>query len=137
MAKRSNFTRAGRTSALQANGLENAGNVDGVWIAEAYLAQKAAGQIYYCENCKFCHTDASYFNVDHLVPDTEFKRSGSSNRSNLAINMAVLCTSKKAGDFGCNQCKGGKLDPPPGSGLAYTNPDIDMNCCPLHLRNAR
>jgi hypothetical protein len=137
MSKRSEFTSAGKASALRANAAANVGNIDGVWISEQWYEQKRAGMIYYCENCKFCHTDPEYFDVDHFVPDQEFKRSGSVNASNVAINMGILCKSQRRGDNGCNQRKGSKLDPPPRSGLAFTRSEIDMNCCPLSLRNIR
>ncbi|RPJ55395.1 MAG: hypothetical protein EHM23_26345 [Acidobacteria bacterium] len=135
MARQGNFADYSRESAYEHNRLANVGSVSGVWISEEHQGARLRGEIYYCENCKFCHTDRQYFDVDHLVPLAEFRASGSQSAPHIALNTQVLCKSLKKGDGGCNQRKGSRLHPPRGAGLAFSCPDIDMNCMPLHLRN--
>ena len=136
MARKGDFKKRSRESALLANRLSNTGSIAGIWIATAYEGLQSQGLIYYCENCKFCHTDRKYFDVDHLVPLAEFNATNSPNAPNIALNMVVLCKSLEKGDYGCNQRKGSQLEVPGGSGLAITYADIDMNCMPFHLRHA-
>ena len=130
--ERRNFSAGQRDDAFRFNAMENIGTVDGVMKDERFIAAFEAGQVFYCVACKFCHTDRAHFDVDHLVPDREFRLSA--NRSDVAANMDVLCKSGARGERGCNQVKGAKLWVPGGAGLAHTRPDIDMNCMPLHLR---
>lgn len=74
MTTRNNFTQAQRDSALQVNAqYVRSHRVDVVAIADSFLELQRAGIIYYCENCLFCHTDAAYFDVDHVVPDRLFR----------------------------------------------------------------
>ncbi len=131
---RQNFSRTTRDDAFLWNARANIGVIDGIAIEEQYMPQKEAGLIYWCENCKFCHTDRMYFDVDHLVPDRQMR--GSSNAANTAINAVILCKSYEAGARGCNQAKGARLWPPPGAGLAYTRRELDMNWLEPRLRGA-
>lgn len=131
---RDNFSTDQRDEVFKWNARRNIGTVDGIMIQMANEADQKAGRVIWCENCKFCHTDRRYFDIDHLVPDRHF-RDGTRGPSNVIINAIVLCKSLKRGDRGCNQSKGSRYWPPPGAGLAHTNRDIDMNCMPLHLRN--
>lgn len=103
-------------------------------IAEAYLRLHRPGSIYYCEYCLFCHTDTEYFDVDHLVPDKQFRDWGKHEQSAVAVSMMLLCKSLKKGDLGCNQSKDGQLYVPVNRGLAYTLRDLDMNCTRLKER---
>ena len=67
---RKNFTPTQKEGAYYYNGLWlKDHDVDGVFIALSYEELRKKGQVYYCENCLFCHSDHKYFNVDHLVPD--------------------------------------------------------------------
>lgn len=135
MSGRNNFTPAQRDSAFFCNAdyLRNH-SVDGIYIALAYENLHRGGFIYYCENCLFCHNDRSYFDVDHLVPDSLMKHWGKPQQSAVAVNMMILCKSRQSGDLGCNQSKGSRLHVPSKRGLAYTMPALDMNCCPLKDR---
>jgi hypothetical protein len=121
-----------RAEVLRANRTATIGTVHGVWIIESQQAARMRGEIYYCENCKFCHTEEALFEVDHLVADKNFR--GTSSASNVLMNAAVLCTSIEKGDRGCNQSKGSRDAPLPGAGLAYSRPGLDMNCAPLNSR---
>ena len=129
---RQEFSDALKDDVFRYNGMNNIGTVDGVWIIESQQAARLRGEVYYCENCKFCHTDRAFFDVDHLVPDKQMQ--GSHHASNVAINAVILCKSLARGDRGCNQTKGSKNWPPPGAGLAHTRPDDDMNCHPVQTR---
>lgn len=131
---RSEFRDPQKELAYRLNARRNVGFVDGVWIVESQQDAKLRGEIYFCENCKFCHTDRAYFDVDHLVPDKQFR--GSANASNVDINAVILCKSLVKGDRGCNQTKGSKNWPPPGVGLAYSRAEEDMNYCPIGDRGA-
>ncbi len=121
-----------REEVLRNNRTATIGTVDGVWIIESQQAARMRGEIYYCENCKFCHTEEAFFEVDHLVADKAFR--GTTSASNVLMNAAVLCTSIAKGDRGCNQSKGAREAPLPGAGLAYSRPGLDMNCAPLNIR---
>ncbi len=135
MADRQNFTDLQRDSAFEANAhwLRDH-RIDGIQIAIPFESLHAAGLIFYCENCLFCHTDRAYFDVDHLVPDRQFKLWDKHAEAKAAENMMILCKSQVRGDFGCNQSKGARLYVPVQRGLAYTRANIDMNCCPLRDR---
>ena len=132
---RDNFYHFQRDDVFKANAQRNIGNVDGIWVQEANIPDQEKGRVIWCENCKFCHTDRAYFDIDHLVPDKQF-RDGTRGPSNVIINAIVLCKSLKTGDRGCNQTKGSRIFPPPLTGLAYSRKDEDMNCMPVHLRGA-
>jgi hypothetical protein len=135
MADRQDFSQAQRFSAFHFNALHlRDHSVDGIYIAEAYLDLQRAGLIFYCENCLFCHTDQSYFDVDHLVPDRMFRIWGKHHQSPAAVNMMILCKSRQRGDLGCNQSKGGRDCVPPHRGLAFTLANLDMNCYPIKDR---
>jgi len=125
---RTNFSKAQRDSMFQVNRESNLpGRIPGIQIKSAHTSEQTSGLIYYCENCKFCHTDASFFDVDHFVPDAEMRASRSPRSSVDPINMCLLCKSVAANTYGCNQTKGGRLYPPPHAGLAYTLPNEDLN----------
>jgi hypothetical protein len=129
---RQNFSQAQRDSAFQMNAKWLAEHrVDGVEMTLAAEPLRKAGLVYYCENCLFCHTDRSYFDVDHLVPDRSFRVWGKHVDARQAINMLILCKSKESGDNGCNQCKGAKSLVPRSRGLAYTHSELDLNWTPL------
>jgi hypothetical protein len=135
---RQNFTPEQRRSAFQANARWLSDhNVDGIWIAEGYEHLRRSGLICYCENCLFCHTDQSYFDVDHLVPDSQFKAWGKHVEARDSINMVILCKSIEKGSLGCNQCKNASLWVPRLRGLAFTRQVLDMNCYPLKDRPFR
>lgn len=123
-----------RDEVFRWNAATNIGSVTGIMIDERYQDDKRAGRIFYCENCKFCHTDRKYFDIDHLVPDAEMR--GSGRPSNIPLNAIVLCKSYEKGARGCNQTKGARLYPPPNAGLARTRPELDLNYMPMHLRDA-
>jgi len=108
--------------------------VSGIEIAESHLERLRLGQIYFCENCKFCQTDRRYFDIDHLVPDKEMR--GTGRASNILLNGIVLCKSYETGARGCNQTKGASLYPPPDAGLARTRPHLDLNYLPMIDRDA-
>ncbi|MGB3245118.1 MAG: hypothetical protein WBB25_11325 [Sulfitobacter sp.] len=131
---RQNFSPAMRGEVFRWNAIAVIGRIDGVNIDEQQQDARKQGLIYYCENCKFCHTDRMYFDVDHLVPDVQFR--GTGRPSNSPINAVVLCKSYESGARGCNQTKGGRNWPPPGAGLAITRKELDMNWTPIHLRDA-
>jgi hypothetical protein len=135
VSNRQNFSDQQRQSAYQHNAqwlMQH--KVDGVEIALEFQSQRAAGLVYYCENCLFCHTDRSYFDVDHLVPDQQFKLWNKHLAAKDAVNMIILCKSRQRGDLGCNQSKGARLYVPARRGLAHTLRTNDMNCCPLRDR---
>jgi len=135
MTVRQNFDPNQRRSALENNAWWLRDHrVDGVELALAFEALRRAGAVYYCENCLFCHTDAAYFDVDHLVPDRDFRVWQKHQDARDPLNMAVLCKSVRAGDRGCNQSKGAKAHVPRDRGLAFSCPDLDMNCVPLRQR---
>jgi hypothetical protein len=135
MPDRQNFTPAQRRSALLCNaGYLKDHRVDGVEMALAFEALRRAGQVYYCENCLFCHTDAGYFDLDHLVPDQKLRLWDASAQSRIAMNMVVLCKSRQKGDLGCNQSKSSGFYVPRNCGLAFTRREIDMNAFPVHAR---
>lgn len=135
MATRLEFTQAQKDSALEQNALWLRGHrVDGISLTLQAEALPPTLPIYYCENCMFCHTDRTRFDVDHFVPDLVFRSGGRTSSSVIPENMAVLCKSQRGGELGCNQCKGGRLWVPAERGLAFTRQDIDMNCFPLRLR---
>lgn len=138
MADRMNFTPAQREAAYLANCQHlRTHRVDGVEIALPYDHLRGEGAIYYCENCLFCHTSREFFDVDHLVPDRQFKAWGKHADARDAVNMILLCKSLREGDLGCNQSKGAALYVPKQRGLAYTHPAEDMNCVPLADRPFR
>lgn len=122
---RQNFSKAMRDEIFKWNATDLIGHVSGIRIDDRHQEDKRKGRIYYCENCKFCHTDKMYFDVDHLVPDKQFR--GTGKRSNVWFNAIVLCKSYEKGARGCNQTKGGRNWPPPGAGLARSRPELDMN----------
>ena len=132
---RMNFNEAQRLAAFECNAMWlKDHDVDGVFIALAYEGLRRKGQIYYCENCLFCHTDRNYFNVDHLVPDLRFKQWGKHHLARDARNMAILCYSRQKRDYGCNQSKSANYYVPRRRGLAFSHPEIDMNCYPVSER---
>lgn len=132
---RQNFTKAQRDSAFAANAAWlQRHRVDGVQIIESCESYRQAGQIYYCENCLFCHTDREYFDVDHLVPDRSFRMWEKHADARQPINMIILCKSRVRGDYGCNQSKGSSTLVPQHRGLAFTRADLDMNYVPVHER---
>jgi hypothetical protein len=135
MATRQNFSVPQRDSAFQANSdwLRHH-KVSGVDLALAFDPLRKLGQVYYCENCLFCHTDRAYFDVDHLVSDRSFRVWGRHEEARYAGNMVILCKSRERGDLGCNQSKGARMLVPAGRGLAYTRADLDMNCFPVRER---
>ena len=135
MATRQNFTEEQKDSARRTNAswLQSR-KVEGIELALAYEPLRLQGLVYWCENCGFCHTDRTWFDVDHFVPDRHWREWGIHADGRLAVNMAVLCKSKVAGDLSCNQSKGGRLYVPRNRGLAYTHRDIDMNWVPLEDR---
>jgi hypothetical protein len=135
MATRQNFSGVQRRSAFEANAewLQRH-RVSGVEIAEPFRALHAAGKIYYCENCLFCHTERKFFDVDHLVPDRSFREWGKHSDARETINMVILCKSRIQGDLGCNQSKGSRNYVPSYRGLAFTHQEIDMNYVPVHER---
>lgn len=135
MARRQNFSEVQRRSMFQENAawLQHH-RVDGVEIADAYRGLRSSGRIYYCENCLFCHTEQSFFDVDHLVPDRSFRVWGIHTEARRATNMIILCKSLVKGDLGCNQSKGARNYVPSYRGLAFTRRDADMNYIPLHER---
>jgi hypothetical protein len=135
MATRQNFSSMQRNSAFEANAdwLRNH-KVSGVDMALAFEPQRKLGQVYYCENCLFCHTDRAYFDVDHLVSDRNFRIWGRHEEARYAGNMVILCKSRERGDLGCNQSKGARMLVPKDRGLAYTRADLDMNCHPIRSR---
>ena len=129
---RVNFTGAQRTSALAANArwLKDH-KVDGIEMIVSLEQLRQAGVVYYCENCLFCHTNVQYFDVDHVVADSLLLAWGRQSRSGMPENMAVLCKSVSKGDFGCNQTKSARIYVPVGRGLAFSHPELDMNCVPI------
>jgi hypothetical protein len=135
MVTRQNFSAVQRESAFRCNAhwLRDH-RVTGVEIIEALQALRQAGQIYYCENCLFCHSSQEYFDVDHLVPDHSFKVWNKHPDAREAINMFILCKSLERGDLGCNQSKGARNYVPSYRGLAFSRQDIDMNYFPVHDR---
>ena len=108
MATRQNFSERQRQSAFQANAewLRDH-RVSGVELAMAFEPLRHLGQVYYCENCLFCHSDQAHFDIDHLVPDRSFRIWQKHVDARDAINMVVLCKSRERGDLGCNQPKRG------------------------------
>ncbi len=132
MANRQNFSSVQRQSAFEANAewLRDH-RVDGIEIEERYRHLRQSGGIHYCENCLFCHTDQSFFDVDHLVPDRSFRLWGVHTDARSAINMVILCKSVRAGDYGCNQSKGSRHHVPVNRGLAFSRHHLDMNYVPL------
>jgi len=135
MSTRQNFSPAQRRSAFETNAewLQKH-RVDGVDLALAYDPLRKLGQVYYCENCLFCHTDRKYFDVDHLVSDRNFRIWEKHVDARNPINMVILCKSLERGDLGCNQSKGASMFVPPDRGLAYKRADLDMNCVPVRER---
>ena len=135
MATRRNFSPTQKDSALKANAewLQKH-KVDGVQLILAAEPLRAAGQVYYCENCLFCSTDRSHFDVDHLVADRNFRVWGRHDEARMAVNMMILCKSTRQNDLGCNQTKGARLWVPHGRGLAYTRADLDLNWTPVRER---
>ena len=107
---RMNFTPDQRDSAFRANAewLQKH-KVDGVQVVLAAEPLRAAGQLYYCENCLFCSTARGHFDVDHLVADRSFRLWGRHGEARSPINMMILCKSTARNDFGCNQTKGARL----------------------------
>ena len=133
--KRMNFTPAQKDSAFAANAAWlRRHRVDGVEIAESYQSYRIAGQLYYCENCLFCHTDRNFFDVDHLVPDRSFRIWEKHSDARQPINMLILCKSNVQGDYGCNQSKGARNLVPNHRGLAFRHRDLDMNYVPVQER---
>ena len=132
---RMNFTPDQRDSAFRANAewLQKH-KVDGVQVVLAAEPLRAAGQLYYCENCLFCSTERAHFDVDHLVADRSFRLWGRHAEARSPINMMILCKSTARNDFGCNQTKGARLYVPHGRGLAYTRADLDLNWTPVRER---
>jgi hypothetical protein len=130
---RQNFSKAVRDEIYKWNASSLKSYVSGVRIDDRHQEDKRNGLIYYCENCKFCHTDQAYFDIDHLVPDKHFR--GTGNPSNVWFNAIVLCKSYELGARGCNQTKGSRYWPPPGAGLARTRPELDMNYADMHERD--
>ncbi|GLC25959.1 hypothetical protein [Roseisolibacter agri] len=135
MATRQNFSEPQRQSAFEANAhwLRDH-RVTGVELALAFEPLRQRGQVYYCENCLFCHSDQVYFDIDHLVPDRSFRLWQKHVDAREPINMVVLCKSLERGDLGCNQSKGARLFVPPERGLALSRTDLDMNCFPVRQR---
>lgn len=135
MTNRQNFSKPQRDSAFAANAewLRDH-RVDGVDLSLEYESLRRQGTVYYCENCLFCHTDPAYFDVDHLVADRSFRLWGKHADGRSAVNMVILCKSRRRGDLGCNQCKGAKMFVPTNRGLAITHPELDMNCVPVRER---
>lgn len=132
---RQNFSKGQRDSAFEANAhWLRRHRVDGIQIAESYQSYHMAGQIQYCENCLFCHTDRRFFDVDHLVPDRSFRDWQKHGDARQPINMVILCKSLMQGDYGCNQSKGSRIFVPNHRGLAYSRRDLDMNYVPVHER---
>lgn len=132
---RMNFTSAQKDSAFAANAeWLRRHRVDGIEIAESFQSFRMAGQIYYCENCLFCQTDRSFFDVDHLVPDRSFRLWQKHEDARQPINMIILCKSSLRGDLGCNQSKGARTLVPDHRGLAFRYRDLDMNYIPVHER---
>ncbi len=135
MATRQNFDAAQRESAFRENASWlRSHRVDGIELGLAYEPLRLQGLVYWCENCGFCHTDADWFDIDHFVPDRHWREWGLHADARLAVNMSVLCKSRSEGDLGCNQSKGARLYVPRDRGLAFTHPDIDMNCIPIRDR---
>ena len=69
-----------------------------------------------------------------LLRTKTFKDWNRHEQGRVAINMVVLCKSRREGDLGCNQSKGSKLFVPRDRGLAFTRADQDRNCVPLSER---
>jgi hypothetical protein len=135
MAKRVNFTEGQRQSAFTHNAAWLRDHkVDGIDIAQNAESLRAAGCVYYCENCLFCHDEQQYFDVDHLVPDQNFKLWGKHLDARAPENMVILCKSLVRGDLGCNQSKWANQRVPRQRGLAYTRSNLDMNCYPVNDR---
>ena len=135
MSRRQNFNDPQRQSAFEMNAQWLRDHrVTGVELALAFEPLRRRGLVYYCENCLFCHSDQSYFDIDHLVPDRNFRIWQKHLDAREAINMVVLCKSLKRGDYGCNQSKGSRLFVPRGKGLAFSRADLDMNCFPVRER---
>jgi hypothetical protein len=135
MAVRQNFSGTQRESAFRANAewLRDH-RVTGVELALAFESLRRQAKVQYCENCLFCHTDRAYFDIDHLVSDRSFRLWEKHAEARSAVNMVVLCKSRVLGDLGCNQSKGSRLFVPRERGLAFSRPDIDMNCFPVRER---
>ncbi len=129
---RQNFSKILRDEVFKWNAATLMGGVSGVRIDERYQKDREQGLMYYCENCKFCHTDKKYFDIDHLVPDKQMQ--GTGRPSNIWQNAIVLCKSYEAGTRGCNQTKGSANWPPPGVGLARSRRDLDLNYADMHER---
>jgi len=135
MLGRQNFTDAQRKSALAHNAeWLRQHRVTGIEVARAFEPFRARAELYYCENCLFCHTDVKHFDVDHLVPDRNFRIWQKHIEARDPVNMVVLCKSNERGDLGCNQSKGANLFVPPNRGLAFSHPELDMNCFPVRDR---
>jgi hypothetical protein len=135
MATRQNFSEQQRQSAFAANAMWLRDHrVTGVELALAFEPLRHRAQVYYCENCLFCHSDQAYFDIDHLVPDRSFRIWQKHVDARDPINMVVLCKSTERGERGCNQSKGANLFVPVERGLAYSRQDLDMNCFRLGER---
>ena len=76
---RQNFSGTFRDHFKRLNGRRNIGSVPGVQIDDRNQSERLAGAIMFCENCKFCHTNPQYFDVDHLVPDAQIQGTGQSS----------------------------------------------------------
>jgi hypothetical protein len=135
LATRQNFSAPQRESAFRANAEWLAKHrVTGVELALSFEPLRHQAKVYYCENCLFCHSDQQYFDIDHLVPDRNFRLWQKHVDARHAVNMVVLCKSVEKGDLGCNQSKGAKLFVPVERGLALSRSEIDMNCFPFRHR---
>jgi hypothetical protein len=129
---RQNFTEAQRQSAFEANAKWLRDHrVDGIQLELKAEPLRKRAEVYYCENCLFCHTEQHFFDVDHLVPDRSFRLWGIHSEARNPINMVILCKSGQLGDLGCNQSKGSRSFVPDKRGLAYSRRDLDLNCSPL------
>jgi len=135
MGTRQNFTEAQRDSAFRMNALWlRDHSVTGVDLAMAFEPLRRRGAVHYCENCLFSRTDRKYFDIDHLVPDRSFRVWKKHSDARNPVNMVVLCKSVLRGDLGCNQSKGAGLFVPRQRGLAFSHPELDMNCFPVRER---
>jgi hypothetical protein len=107
MATRQNFSEQQRQSAFAANAMWLRDHrVTGVELALAFEPLRHRAQVYYCENCLFCHSDQAYFDIDHLVPDRSFRIWQKHVDARDPINMVVLCKSTERGERGCNESRG-------------------------------